>query len=97
LDCEIIRAENGARAVELADRTTFDVILMDLKMPSLNGIEATKQLRANGIETPIISQSANAFGNEVKEALAAGCNDYMTKPLSRDIIVEKLNKFCKLN
>ncbi len=75
-------AGNGAEAVEAALAAAFDVILMDTQMPVMDGLEATRRLRAAGVRTPIVGVSAGALDEERAAALAAGMDDYVLKPVS---------------
>ena len=78
--------ENGALAVEAVDHQDFDVVLMDCLMPVMDGFEATRALRAKGVEIPIIAATASASAGDFDEALQAGMNDVMVKPFSaRDL------------
>ena len=78
--------ENGALAVEAVEDQQFDVVLMDCLMPVMDGFEATRALRAKGIEIPIIAATASASAGDFDEALQAGMNDVMVKPFSaRDL------------
>lgn len=79
----IERAEDGAEAVSLASTHKFDAILMDINMPNVDGIEATKLIRIFDQTTPIIAVTANAFESDRKTALDAGCDDFITKPINR--------------
>ena len=74
-------ALNGEEALRLADKNSYDIILMDMQMPQMGGLEATQRLRQHGCEVPIIALSANALSEEVEKGLQAGCNDYLTKPI----------------
>lgn len=87
----LTRALNGAEAVELAGTQTFDVILMDLRMPLMNGLEATSQIRKFDCQIPIIAITANAFDSDKDAALNAGCNFFMTKPVKRQLLFELLS------
>ncbi len=97
-DCEIV--ENGKLAVErfeAAAEGTFDAILMDVQMPVMNGYDATRAIRAlkreDAKEIPIIAMTANAFAEDEKEALAAGMNIHLAKPI--DIaLLRKVIKQC---
>ncbi|MEG1729404.1 MAG: response regulator [Bacteroidaceae bacterium] len=98
----MIRAVNGLEAVQLAAKKDFDVILMDIKMPEMDGLEATRLIRASGNKTPIIAISANAFDLDRKIALAAGCDAYISKPLNARVLKQALEggggkPFCPLS
>jgi CheY-like chemotaxis protein/HPt (histidine-containing phosphotransfer) domain-containing protein len=83
-------AENGKVGVDLATANTYDVILMDVQMPVMDGFTATQKMRAQGIEVPIIALTANAMKGFEKECLDAGYSDYFTKPIDIDSFVAKL-------
>ena len=76
-------AHNGFEAIEAATKRDFDVILMDVQMPGLDGLEATRRLRQQGYKRPIIALTAHALPEEVEKSLKAGCNSHVTKPISR--------------
>lgn len=91
LDVVVVWAKNGKKAIEaVAENPNFDMILMDIKMPIMNGIEATKIIKSNYPHLPIIAQSAFAFMDEREHCLKAGCDDYLTKPIKKE---ELLNLF----
>ncbi|TGE29175.1 PAS domain S-box protein [Hymenobacter metallicola] len=85
---QVIEAENGAVAVELARQNDFDVILMDVQMPVMNGLEATAHIRAAGLRTPVIALTANAIKGEREKCLQAGMNDYLAKPFQEDDLLK---------
>ena len=72
-----------------------DVILMDIKMPEMNGIEATRKIRAFSGKVPIIAQTAYVMAEEQEESIRAGCNHFVTKPLDRTIIMELIDSYFK--
>ncbi|EXB93126.1 Two-component response regulator [Morus notabilis] len=78
-------AEDGKKAVDLhRSRASFDLILMDMEMPVMNGVEATRELRAMGVETMIVGVTSNSEGPERQAFVEAGLNDCYTKPLNDD-------------
>lgn len=90
---DIIRAENGLEAVEKTRLYKPDVILMDMKMPIMGGLEATREIRKFDPHVPIIALAAYVFDTNRDDALLAGCNDFMTKPVNRNILLQILNGF----
>ena len=92
----IIRACNGSEAVDLfRQNNDIKCILMDIKMPVMNGIEATSIIRSINQEIPVIAQTAYAFNIEREKVMAAGCNDYITKPISKKLLLMLLEKYFK--
>ncbi|MEG0560785.1 MAG: response regulator [Muribaculaceae bacterium] len=87
----ITRAINGVEAVENAKANLFDVILMDMKMPIMGGLEATYLIREFNKTIPIIAITANAFNADKDAAFAAGCNHFMTKPINKQQLIETLS------
>jgi signal transduction histidine kinase/ligand-binding sensor domain-containing protein len=87
-------AKNGAIAIEiLRDRKDIDLILMDIKMPVMNGIDATKQIREFNRQIPIIAQTAHALSAEKKIILDSGCNDYIAKPIGKKNLLDMIKKY----
>jgi PAS domain S-box-containing protein len=83
-------AENGQIAVDMAARTAYDAILMDMSMPVMDGYTATKVLRGRGSKVPIIALTAHAMKGFEQEILAAGCTGYVTKPIDIDVLLGTL-------
>jgi two-component system, cell cycle response regulator DivK len=93
-DFEVLAAENGEKGCEMAATEQPDIILMDLEMPVVDGWEATRRLRGSPTtrDIPIIALSAHALAGEREKAPAAGCNDFDTKPIEFDRLVETLRR-----
>src|SRR5262245_29068388 len=91
-DYETLTAPNGAAGVELAERECPDLILMDLSLPVIDGWEATRRIKANPAlrHIPIIALTAHAMMGDEDKARAAGCDDYLSKPIDEDLLFEKL-------
>jgi CheY-like chemotaxis protein len=83
-------AENGQIAVDMAARTAYDAVLMDMSMPVMDGYTATKVLRGRGSKVPIIALTAHAMKGFEQEILAAGCTGYVTKPIDIDVLLGAL-------
>lgn len=90
---DVAQANNGREAVDVALHHQFDLILMDLNMPQMNGDEAANILRNHSISTPIIAFTAAVVKDELEKALAAGMNDYLTKPIDKDALHVMLAKY----
>ena len=89
---EMVIAVNGERAIDLARSEAPDLILMDISLPGLDGWEATRRLKAmpETQSIPIIALTAHAMAGDREKSLAAGCNDYDTKPIDFRRLVEKI-------
>jgi two-component system cell cycle response regulator DivK len=91
---ELIFCRNGIDAVKtIREQPDIAIILMDIKMPEMNGLEATREIRKFNKTTPIIAQTANALSNDKHAAIEAGCNDYITKPFDRKKLLEMIVKY----
>jgi PAS domain S-box-containing protein len=91
-ECHIDVAENGLVAIEKIKNNSYDVVLMDIQMPVMDGYEATKAIRMmdQSADVPIIALTANATQNDVEKCLAAGMNDYLAKPFTPEDLYHKL-------
>jgi len=92
---EIVEASNGEEAVEMVGREVPDLIFMDLKMPVMDGWEATRRIRLlpAGERIPIIALTAQAMVGDEQKALAAGCDDYVAKPIvDPNVVREKVER-----
>ena len=89
---EVVMAVDGRQGVEMARQGGYDLILMDMSLPEIDGWEATRQLRAapETIAVPIIGLTAHAMAGDREKALEAGCNDYDTKPVGLPRLLSKI-------
>ncbi|MBN2590086.1 MAG: response regulator [Sedimentisphaerales bacterium] len=93
LGLEVTIASDGIEAVEKAFANKYDLIFMDIQMPNLDGYEAVTILRKEGVKTPIIAMTAHAMKGDAQKCIDAGCNDYLSKPIDRFLIAEKIKKY----
>ena len=92
-NCLVTKADNGRIAVELLEKEQFDIILMDIQMPEMDGIEATQILREKMVvKTPIIALTANAFKSEIDKCISIGMDDYITKPFAEESLINIIEK-----
>ena len=89
----LLVARDGAEGVSLAREKNPDLILMDISLPILDGYEATRQIRATLNSIPIIGLSAHAMDGDAVRAREAGCNDYLTKPVDEDLLMNTLKEY----
>ena len=91
---ELITASDGEEGVTMAAQEQPDLILMDMSLPVMNGWEATRRLKANETlkHIPVIALTAHAMSGDEAKARAAGCDDYLTKPLNEDLLFEKVKR-----
>jgi len=104
LICEILKREgytvhytmNGKEAIDMAKKMLFDLILMDIQLPEMDGIETTRIIKnmLNYKKVPIIALTAYAMGGDKERFLAAGLDDYISKPLNLSDFIKKLEKYC---
>ena len=86
----VVRAADGQEAVEMAARETPDLILMDVSLPVMDGLEATQRIRARAQTTPIIALTAHAMSGDHDRAVQAGCDDYHAKPVELPRLVAQM-------
>jgi len=93
----LTQVTNGLEVVDMLQRTpNFHLILMDIKMPEMDGIEATKKVREFNSTIPIIAQTAYALEGDKEKALQAGCNGYISKPINKDDLLKQIRKYVDL-
>ncbi|GAB3830993.1 hypothetical protein GCM10028895_47780 [Pontibacter rugosus] len=89
----VTTAEGGEEAVQIALDNPFDLILMDIQMPGVDGLEASSRLRRAGLKSPIIAFSANAYKDDIAKSMEAGMNDHLCKPFTNRDLVAILKKW----
>ncbi|MDD2564623.1 MAG: response regulator [Salinivirgaceae bacterium] len=92
-NAEVVRAENGQEAIDIARSMSLDLILMDIKLPIMDGYEATRKIREFNANVPIIAQTAYVMSGEEEKTKDAGCNAYLTKPLRLNVVLETIESF----
>ena len=90
-------AQDGNIAVQKALTHSYDMILMDMQMPNMNGLEATAKLRKNGVTLPIVALTASAMVGDEEKCIAGGCDGYLTKPIDRKKLLAILQKNLSTN
>jgi len=90
---EVLHAITGVEAIEACrNNPDIDLVLMDIRMPKMNGLEATQQIRQFNKDVIIIAQTAYAFTGDSEKAIEAGCNDYISKPINKTLLYELIKK-----
>jgi len=93
---EVLIAENGASAIGICNaRTDISLILMDIQLDQMDGLTATQKIKSFRPELPIIAQTAKALEGDEEICLAAGCDDYVQKPIDSKLLLRKMNNFLK--
>jgi len=92
----ILRAMDGEMAVQICLSSSVDLVLMDIKMPRMNGLDATKNIRSFNLRIPVIAQTAFALIEDSEKCFAAGCTDYLTKPISSESLLSMVDKYLEL-
>jgi two-component system, cell cycle response regulator DivK len=92
---DVIEAEDGLTGVEMATKELPDLILMDISLPGIDGVEATQRIKAfeNTQRIPVIALTANAMRGDRERFIAAGCDDYLPKPISTADLIAMIKKF----
>ena len=90
---EFVRAKNGQEAIDMVEKGGVDLVLMDIKMPVKDGLEATKEIKAAHPDLPIVALTANAFDSDRQLAFEAGCDDFLSKPVSSEKCLNTIAKF----
>ncbi|HCR90630.1 MAG TPA: hypothetical protein DIW50_09275 [Prolixibacteraceae bacterium] len=93
----IIHAENGKKALDQALNNDFDLVLMDIRLPDIDGYEITRKIKEQKPKLKIIAQTAYASENDKQNALNAGCDDYISKPIQNDLFMQKVNNLLKMS
>jgi len=89
----LLVAKDGASGVAMADEKSPDLVIMDIALPVMDGYEATRRIRAKHPAMPIIGLSSHAMAGDAEKARAAGCNDYLTKPIDGDVLLATLKQY----
>ena len=84
---------NGKEALDYLTNNEVDILITDIKMPIMDGLEATREIRKENKDIAIIALTANAFDSDKQKSADAGCNDYMTKPIIATELLDLLNKY----
>jgi len=93
---KLFQAENGGEAVRIfKENPTINIVLMDIRMPDMDGVEAIKLIRNENRNIPIIAYTAYALTMDEMNALNYGCNDYISKPTNPQFLIQKVNEFLK--
>lgn len=90
---EPVRALNGEEAVKMALTGEYALVIMDLKMPVMDGLEATRQIKMAMPDLPIIALTANAFDSDRQDAFEAGCDNFMSKPVSAESCLKMIAEY----
>ena len=88
----IVTTESGLEAVRIATSQSPDLVLMDIRLPDMNGYEAARQIKLQNPDLKIIAQTAFAAHDDKQKAFDAGCNDYISKPLKRGLLLSIIHK-----
>ncbi|MCH5310581.1 MAG: response regulator [Prevotella sp.] len=93
--CRLLRARDGIEAVTMAEEYHPSLILMDIRMPNMNGLDATRIIKEVNSAVPVVALSAYAYASDIQEALNAGCNEFIAKPYKLETLVETVDRYLK--
>lgn len=89
-------AEDGAITIEMVEQhPEIDLVLLDIRMPKINGYEVFKRIKSIRPDLPVVAQTAFAFSDDIEKIIAAGFDDYITKPIMNDVLYEKIDVILK--
>jgi CheY-like chemotaxis protein len=91
VNAQVVSAENGIEALDQIDKKTFDLILMDLQMPKMDGHQAVKKIRELGYRMPVVALTAHAMVDEQEECLSNGFNLHLSKPIDRELLLRSIS------
>lgn len=90
-------AVNGEEAIEKVEKETYDLVLMDIELPGMDGVDATKLIKSKHKNLPILALTSYAMKGDRERFIAAGFDDYIAKPIDVNSFIEKINKFIHIN
>ncbi len=90
---EVIVAKNGLAGIEMATKENPDLIIMDIQLPDIDGLETTRRIRKSDGKIPIVALTSYAMVGDKEKSLAAGCTGYMEKPINPDTFIDTLSKY----
>ena len=98
-DLEVISTSEGIKGVEIALKEQPDLIIMDIQLPDINGLEATRRIRKDekGKDLKIVALTSYAMAGDREKALQAGCTGYMEKPINPELFIKELKKYLQLS
>ena len=92
-DYQLLLAKDGMEGVAMTEKHQPDLVLMDISLPGMDGYDATRAIKKSFPNLPVIGLSAHAMQGDAEKALAAGCTDYMTKPVDEDLLFQMMHKY----
>jgi CheY-like chemotaxis protein len=90
---KIHRAINGLEVLDFIKNNNPDIILLDIKMPVMSGFEVAKRIRSLNNSVPIIAQTAYSMMGDKENIISVGCNDYVSKPIEEDVLIDKIKQY----